>query len=64
MESYLYVFGILVVGFILYMIVRDYIFDTVDTITADSSELFESIHTNPHIQLQKRISAASHRGPS
>ena len=39
MESYVYVFGILLVGFIIYMIVREYIFDTTDT---DPSELFES----------------------
>jgi len=44
MESYVYVFGILVVGFILYMIVRDYVFDNVDT---DSSELFESHALHP-----------------
>lgn len=47
MESYLYVFGILVVGFILYMIVRDYIFDTNDNTDAYSSELFESGNLHP-----------------
>jgi len=53
MESYLYVFGILVVGFILYMIVRDYIFDTVDMITADSTELFESIPAPTSIEIRQ-----------
>jgi hypothetical protein len=41
MNSYIYIFGILLVGFILYFLIKDKIFDTEDTSYTKMTETFE-----------------------